>query len=137
MYDRAWKNRDEWALEHPNDKFTHMRKVAESYDWLVNKVVYGQYEGVLELPGRFFKTSDLQLTSCLVAHDYFLLRFDRDGYKFYFCEGAYKVSYEFASDTDCSAKWMRKYLERFEALKREIKQSRLDSSRVMKETCAT
>ncbi len=132
VYDRAWRER-----KHPVDGFNSMRKVAEAYDWLVNRVIYGQYEGVTDLPLRSFKTSSPQLASCLVALDYFLLKFDRDGYRFYFVEGAVGASNEFAGEVDCPAKWMRKYLERFEMLKKQIKQSRLDSVRSMRESCIT
>jgi hypothetical protein len=127
MLEQAWRCRDEWARSHKDDPFTYMRKCADAYDWLINHVLYGVYSSQAEVPLDAFATTDLSLACCIVACDYFLLDADRGARRFVFCRDARELKMTGGEKIT----WMLAYLDKFAALKKMIKQSRLDSSRAI------
>lgn len=120
-YERAWCNREAWALQNPSHPFTYMRAVADARDWILDKVVHGNHNVSLAIPEDAFTTNELRLACCLVAYEFYLYKLDKAARIFYFAPGAFPLKQEY--DTPLPGgkmEVMKKYLTEFEKLNRQI-----------------
>jgi len=125
-----------WRNRTKAEPLSYMFRCADAYEWLINKVLYGPYEGAESLPRSTYVTRNLHLVCALIAENFFLLAVDRADRRFVFCLSARELEGDFAARKGRFL-YMRNYLERFDWLKAKIKESRLDSVRRLRQSCAT
>ncbi len=125
-YEGAWRNFDNWSLNHPADPFTYMYRVSAARDWIISRVIHGTHNINLALPVETYKTQNLNFSCCLVAQNHYLLKLDRNERAFHFAPDAGKLWPEYLEPRpDSAIDWQVKYLRNFDWLIRCIKNRNL------------
>lgn len=113
QYNFLWREK-EWHDFNPNHPFHYIVKAAEARDWIINRVIHGEYQETGGEGDNYF-VLDINIAACIIADGFYLLRFvDR---RFYFVSEAretHRACIEPARDS--SLWWQCNYLKQLKRL---------------------
>ena len=113
-YNKIWRD-GQWHEYNQSHPFAHIVKVAEARDWIINKVIHGEYQEVGGEDKPSYFVYDISIAACIIAHGYYLLRFTTR--RFYFIEEVQQIHKKFlAPERDSALWWQRSYLQRLRTL---------------------
>jgi hypothetical protein len=118
---RGWQDFDQWQRNNPEHPMTYMHKAAEARKWIVKCVVNGHHNEQLALPVQTYKTHNLNLATCLVANDFYLLKLEKTERRFHFpMEAEAEINKYRNPQPDSPYFWQSQYLHTYEWLLRCI-----------------
>ena len=114
QYNYLWREK-EWHQWNPNHPFCYIVKAAEARDWIINRVIHGQYQETGGEDQSNYFVYDLNIATCIIAGGYYLLRFtDR---RFYFVGDAQSLHKAYAKpEHDTELWWQHLYLRKLKLL---------------------
>jgi hypothetical protein len=102
QYCQLWREK-QWHEYNQTHPFHYIVQIADARDWLINRVIHGEYQDVGgESPDNYY-VLDINIAACIVAGGYYLLRFNSR--RFYFVKDAQNVHKLYVAPELGSAVW--------------------------------